>query len=206
MPLSESDKFSPWNKAFSRRHLIYLSIGFNSSLLFCGESNLFLMASTSTYHPALYPCHAASKLRQVPESIAHKGPEIWLYDRSRGVRRVSYGLFRASAVVAAVPLEVSTPSAPSACRTPVRAIIAIRNQSHAGDGCELNGFPFSDFHTIKGDKKHSGGSHGHPRPHGVRSPTTHGLSSHVTVMQSATVHACLAFPVVPRLSKKILLY
>ena len=50
------------------------AIGFNSSLLFCGEMSPFFMACTFTYHPALYPRHAASGLPRVPESIARKGP------------------------------------------------------------------------------------------------------------------------------------
>jgi hypothetical protein len=79
------------------------------------------MASISTYHPALYPCHAASGLHQVPESIVHKGPEIWLYDCNRGVRRVLV-------VVAAGPLEVSAPSGlHGSC------VCDHRNQSRVGD-------------------------------------------------------------------------
>ena len=71
---SPSAIFSPRGIGRSLGDIIYLSMGFNSSLfvLWGIEPALdaSLMASSSTYHSTLYPCHAASKVRQVPEFIA----------------------------------------------------------------------------------------------------------------------------------------
>jgi hypothetical protein len=84
-------------------------------------------------------------------------------------------LFQVFAVVAAGPLEVSAPSGlHGSC------VCDHRNQSRVGDVMRVEWLtkcyvksvaisdPCSDFHTINGDKKH--------RPHGVCSPTTHGLT------------------------------
>lgn len=131
------------------------------------------MASTlaSTYHPgALYPCRAAPRLRQVPESIRRKGPEIWVYDRSRGSGEfLTVWLFQVSAVVLLDRWRCRLRRLRQACTAPVRAIIA--TSLTRATACELSDFPCScnDFHTINGDQRHSGRSHGHPRPHGVLS-------------------------------------
>jgi hypothetical protein len=115
-PLSKLDIFSPWNKAFARRHLIYLS--FTSLPRFCSvriepalDGQHIYLSSHSISLPR------GSRLRQVPESIIYKGLKIWLYDRNRGL------------AVAAGPLGASAPSG-------LRGFCVCnhRNQIHAGEG------------------------------------------------------------------------
>jgi hypothetical protein len=129
---SPSDIFFPWNKGFSRRHLIYLSLASIPRFLSVGNRTRSWWTAHLRFIPLYIPAMRHQDLRQLPESIVYRDQKSGFMTASAG-QASPLRLSQASAVVAAGPLEVSASSRfRRACMVPVRAIIATK--SIAGDG------------------------------------------------------------------------